>query len=131
MQRRSQTNRFFFFETYFLPPQHLINHYNKSSSSSSSSSSGSSSQENDVQASKVSVKQATKLIESNENDKISAKNTHLTKVLENLKKNDIIENLRCDNKTKHTANCSTPSGLRRRPLKAPKDLSFIEKGDNN
>ena len=81
--------------------------------------------ENKVQATQ-SVKQVTKL-DTTGTDKLSATNKCLTRALENLKKNDIIENLRCDNKQKHTATCSTPSGLRRKPLKAPKDISFIEK----
>ena len=48
------------------------------------------------------------------------------KILEKIEdKPDQILNVKCDNKTKHTASTSTPSGLRRRPLKAPQDVSMI------
>ncbi len=50
------------------------------------------------------------------------------KILEKIDdKNDQIENLKIDNKTKHSASTSTPSGARRRPLKAPQDVSMISK----
>jgi hypothetical protein len=42
-------------------------------------------------------------------------------------KPDQILNVKCDNKTKHTASTSTPSGMRRKPLKAPQDVSMIVK----
>lgn len=57
-------------------------------------------------------------------------NKRVKKILEQINENDVIVNLRCDNKKKHTASTSTPSGLRRRPLKAPQDVSMIIKGDN-
>lgn len=62
--------------------------------------------------------------------KISLTNKRLTKVLENRSENDVIVNLRCDNKQKHTAYCSTPS-IRRRRLKAPNDVSIIKLQDDN
>lgn len=43
------------------------------------------------------------------------------------KPDDILSNLKPDNKTKYKASTSTPSGLRRKPLKAPTDVSFIMK----
>ena len=42
-------------------------------------------------------------------------------------KNDKLESIKCDNKHKHTAATSTPSGLRRRPLKLPQNVSIISK----
>ena len=47
------------------------------------------------------------------------------KILEKIDdKNDQLENLKIDNKTKHSASTSTPTA-RRRPLKAPQDVSMI------
>ena len=52
------------------------------------------------------------------------------KILEKLEdKTDKILNVKCDNRTKHTASTSTPSGLRRRPLKAPQNVSMIGKAE--
>lgn len=49
------------------------------------------------------------------------------RILEELtEKNDQILNIRCDNRTKHTASTSTPSGFRRKPLKV-QDVSMISK----
>jgi hypothetical protein len=48
----------------------------------------------------------------------------LAKLLENINHNDILVNVRCDNKTKHTGSTSTPT-IRRRPLKLPLDVSLI------
>ena len=64
-----------------------------------------------------------------ENPKTLTNNKRLARVLENEK--DVIIDVRCDNKKKYTTYTSTPSGLRRRPLKAPQDVSVIINGDNN
>ena len=49
------------------------------------------------------------------------------KILEKINdKNDQLTNLKIDNKTKHSASTSTPTA-RRRPLKAPQDVSLIDK----
>jgi hypothetical protein len=59
-----------------------------------------------------------------------AKPKRTVKILSMLNVNKvdpILNNLKCDNKTKHSASTSTPSGLRRRPLKAPVDVSMIDK----
>jgi len=42
-------------------------------------------------------------------------------------KNDCLDNVCCDNKKTYTKSTSTPSGLRRKPLKAPHDISIIGK----
>lgn len=53
----------------------------------------------------------------------------VVRILEELdtKKERILENVKPDNKQKHTASTSTPSGGRRKPLKAPGDVSLIVK----
>lgn len=53
----------------------------------------------------------------------------VVKILEELdvKKDQILQNVKPDNKQKHTASTSTPSGGRRKPLKAPHDVSLIVK----
>lgn len=57
-----------------------------------------------------------------------AKKKRAVRILENIDdKNDQLTNLRIDNRTKHAASTSTPSGQRRRPLKAPVDVSMIGK----
>lgn len=65
---------------------------------------------------------------------VVVEDTDLTKkkrgvrILENIDdKNDQLTNFRFDNRTKHAASTSTPSGQRRRPLKAPVDVSMIGK----
>ena len=48
------------------------------------------------------------------------------KILEKIDdKNDQIKHFKIDNRTKHAASTSTPSGLRRRPLKMPNEVSMI------
>jgi len=57
-----------------------------------------------------------------------AKKKRGVRILENIDdKNDQLTNFRFDNRTKHAASTSTPSGQRRRPLKAPVDVSMIGK----
>ncbi len=48
------------------------------------------------------------------------------KLLEINEKDELL-NVCCDNKTKYTKSTSTPSGMRRKPLKPPQDISFIGK----
>lgn len=62
-----------------------------------------------------------------------AKPKRVVRILEELdvKKDRILENVKPDNKQKHTASTSTPSGGRRKPLKAPQDVSLIVKNDAN
>jgi len=43
----------------------------------------------------------------------------------NLKNDQLAGKVKPDNKAKHTASTSTPSGLRRRPLKCPQNVSVI------
>ncbi len=58
----------------------------------------------------------------------TTKTKRAVRILEKIDdKNDQLTNLRIDNKTKHSASTSTPSGARRRPLKAPQDVSLIVK----
>ena len=48
------------------------------------------------------------------------------KVLDKIdEKNDQISRLKLDNRIKHAAQTSTPSGLRRKPLKLPTEVSMI------
>ena len=57
-----------------------------------------------------------------------AKKKRGVRILENIDdKHDQLTNFRFDNRTKHAASTSTPSGQRRRPLKAPVDVSMIGK----
>jgi hypothetical protein len=52
----------------------------------------------------------------------------LVRILEEINlKNDQLTNVKADNKHKHTAATSTPTGLRRRPLKVPQNVSIISK----
>ncbi len=52
----------------------------------------------------------------------------IVRILEEINlKNDQLTTVKCDNKTKHTAATSTPTGLRRRPLKLPQNVSIISK----
>lgn len=57
---------------------------------------------------------------------VPIKSKKAVKILETIDyKNDQISHLKIDNRTKHAAATSTPSGLRRKPLKAPQDISVI------
>ena len=47
------------------------------------------------------------------------------KILDIDDKNDQIPNFKIDNRTKNLASTSTPSGLRRRPLKVLQEISMI------
>lgn len=62
---------------------------------------------------------------------LSAKPKRVAKLLDEIsdKKDQILQNVKPDNRQKHTASTSTPSGLRRRPLKAPQNVSLIIKPD--
>ena len=57
----------------------------------------------------------------------STRPKRVAKILDEIK-NDQVINVKCDNKTKHTTSTSTPT-IRRRPLKAPQDVSMICKPD--
>jgi len=57
---------------------------------------------------------------------VSSKSKKAVKILDKIDdKNDQISHFKIDNRTKYAASTSTPSGLRRRPLKAPQDISMI------
>lgn len=72
-----------------------------------------------------SIMKQTKPIDESETD---IKNKRAVRILAKIDdKNDQLANLKIDNKTKHSASTSTPSGMRRRPLKAPQDVSMISK----
>lgn len=59
-----------------------------------------------------------------------AKAKKAVKILEEINyKTDEITNFKIDNRTKHAASTSTPSGLRRRPLKMSTELSMIATPD--
>ena len=60
---------------------------------------------------------------------LSARPKRVSKLLDEIsdKKDQILQNVKPDNRQKHTASTSTPSGLRRRPLKAPQNVSLIIK----
>jgi hypothetical protein len=63
---------------------------------------------------------------NNNNNNKQTKPKKAVKILETIDdKNDQIANFKPDNRTKHAASTSTPSGLRRRPLKLPQDVSMI------
>jgi hypothetical protein len=69
-----------------------------------------------------SLKETKKLSKKEQIDKKSVR------IIEAInEKNDCLNNICCDNKKTYTKSTSTPSGLRRKPLKAPHDLSIIDK----
>lgn len=75
----------------------------------------------------------SKTEESGKENGIPSKKTTTTasskkavKILEKIDdKNDQLTKLKLDNRIKHAAQTSTPSGLRRKPLKLPTDISMI------
>lgn len=65
-------------------------------------------------------------------DKKNTRTKKAVKILVNIDdKNDQISNFKFDNRTKHAASTSTPSGLRRRPLKLPMEVSIIATPSKN
>ena len=64
-------------------------------------------------------------------DDLSKNNTSTDKKSNNklveINEKDELLNVCPDNKTKYTKSTSTPSGMRRKPLKPPQDISFIDK----
>ncbi len=79
---------------------------------------------------KSSVEEGDNGDDGNKSDKLESKKVvkvkKAVKILEQIDdKNDQISNFKFDNRTKHAASTSTPSGLRRRPLKMPQELSII------
>ncbi len=70
--------------------------------------------------------------DENKMDKKDNKKQPVTKVKKAVKileqiddKNDQISNFKIDNRVKHAASTSTPSGLRRKPLKMSNEVSII------
>jgi hypothetical protein len=55
-----------------------------------------------------------------------AKSKRLVKISAEITcRNDNLTSLKCDNRKKHAASTSTPTGTRRKPLKAPQNVSII------
>ena len=60
------------------------------------------------------------------NTNVPKSSTMATRLLDKINgKDDALVNICCDNKKNYTKSTSTPSGLRRKPLKPPVDVSII------
>jgi hypothetical protein len=71
------------------------------------------------------------LLVENENTENNPRPRRAVRILEIIHdENDQLVNFKVDNRKKHAASTSTPSGTRRQKLKAPHDVSIIDKPES-